>query len=670
VRAADLVRRARDLERRAAPTDPAAAPEGAAPGSTTAAPGAGTPAATASATAAADSARQAYEAAAELAPDVADWLRLRAAALTVDSTARAGTLAAVATPAARERALLADAAARLRAGDAAGAAAAYEAAGRPAAALGARLRLTPPGVTGRDAVRAALLRLAGAAPDSDSTRIDERPVAETPAERARIAALLLDSAFAPLPAADQLVVARALRTTRDPATRLRAAAAHAAALAGGQGDARDQHAYATLLVALRRWREAAAAYARVPAASALAPDAAYQRARALLRAGDAAGARAAVDALAAAAPRDSAAAAARYALAEWADDGGADDAARGAYLAIARDHPVGRWGAAASYRAGVLALAGGDARGAADAFAQAAARAPSTDVAAARYWAGRAAAALGDSGRARAWWESAASVDPGSYYAWLAARRLGRAAWAPADRAALPADPTAAAVARRAALCERVGLMPEAGWERGWLVAWAEGSPARMATAGAALVATARPGPGIRLGLRAVARGADTSAALWRVLYPLPYAEPVAREARAAGVDPVLAAALIKQESNFTADAVSPAGARGMMQVMPDVGRALWRGPGAWDAALLFRPDVNLALGMRHLDDALGRWPDPAYALAAYNAGASRVRRWQTQRGAGDPELFAERIPFVETRDYVRIVLRNREFYRALYPVR
>jgi soluble lytic murein transglycosylase len=209
--------------------------------------------------------------------------------------------------------------------------------------------------------------------------------------------------------------------------------------------------------------------------------------------------------------------------------------------------------------------------------------------------------------------------------------------------------------------------MPEAGWERGWLVAWADTSTARMLAASAAIVGTARPGPGIRLAQRAVARGADTSAAVWRLLYPLLYAEPLAREARAAGVDPVMAAALIKQESNFTADAVSPAGARGLMQVMPDVGRAIWRGPGGWTAALLFRPDVNLTLGMRHLDAALGRWPDPAYALAAYNAGAGRVRRWRQRPGTGDPELFVERIPFVETRDYVRVVLRNREFYRALY---
>lgn len=103
------------------------------------------------------------------------------------------------------------------------------------------------------------------------------------------------------------------------------------------------------------------------------------------------------------------------------------------------------------------------------------------------------------------------------------------------------------------------------------------------------------------------------------------------------------------------------------MQLMPDVARAIWRGPGAWNPALLFRPEVNLALGVRYLDAALASWPDPAYALAAYNAGGARVRRWQRQPGAADPELFVERIPYAETGDYVRVVLRTRELYRALY---
>ena len=53
--------------------------------------------------------------------------------------------------------------------------------------------------------------------------------------------------------------------------------------------------------------------------------------------------------------------------------------------------------------------------------------------------------------------------------------------------------------------------------------------------------------------------------------------------------------------------------------------------------------------------------------LAAYNAGESRVARWINKGGANDPEMFTERIPFVETRDYVRAIIRNRAFYTSLY---
>ena len=58
---------------------------------------------------------------------------------------------------------------------------------------------------------------------------------------------------------------------------------------------------------------------------------------------------------------------------------------------------------------------------------------------------------------------------------------------------------------------------------------------------------------------------------------------------------------------------------------------------------------------------------DHAVVLAAYNAGESRVAKWATKAGANDPEIFTERIPFVETRDYVRAIVRNEEFYRLLY---
>jgi soluble lytic murein transglycosylase len=70
---------------------------------------------------------------------------------------------------------------------------------------------------------------------------------------------------------------------------------------------------------------------------------------------------------------------------------------------------------------------------------------------------------------------------------------------------------------------------------------------------------------------------------------------------------------------------------------------------------------------MRHLADLARRYEEPAHLLAAYNAGGSRVARWREKRGVDDPEMFTERIPFVETRDYVRIVQRNADLYRALY---
>ena len=86
-----------------------------------------------------------------------------------------------------------------------------------------------------------------------------------------------------------------------------------------------------------------------------------------------------------------------------------------------------------------------------------------------------------------------------------------------------------------------------------------------------------------------------------------------------------------------------------------------------WDPVLLWQGEVSLQLGTMHLRELHDRYPEPVRVLAAYNAGASRVDRWATKVGADDPEVFAERIPFTETRDYVRIIQRSRELYRALY---
>jgi soluble lytic murein transglycosylase len=86
-----------------------------------------------------------------------------------------------------------------------------------------------------------------------------------------------------------------------------------------------------------------------------------------------------------------------------------------------------------------------------------------------------------------------------------------------------------------------------------------------------------------------------------------------------------------------------------------------------WDPVLLYQPDVSLQLGAYHLQELAQRYGQRVHVLAAYNAGATRVARWSQRVGVDDPEVFTERIPFAETRGYVRAILRNQDLYRSLY---
>ena len=115
----------------------------------------------------------------------------------------------------------------------------------------------------------------------------------------------------------------------------------------------------------------------------------------------------------------------------------------------------------------------------------------------------------------------------------------------------------------------------------------------------------------------------------------------------------------------------SRADAMGLMQVLPSLGAVLAKAEAIpdWEASLLFQPEINLRFGMGHLADGLRRFARLEHTLAAYNAGARPAQRWLALRGAKeDPEVFIERIGYVETRDYVRRVLRNLSVYRVLYP--
>jgi soluble lytic murein transglycosylase len=175
---------------------------------------------------------------------------------------------------------------------------------------------------------------------------------------------------------------------------------------------------------------------------------------------------------------------------------------------------------------------------------------------------------------------------------------------------------------------------------------------------------------GINLGWEMRRAGEDWNLRLLRIVYPFPYRDMVVREAAEWGVNPFLLAALIRQESAWVSDIVSSAGAIGLMQVMPATGRGLARRVGLEDftPASLESPEVNLHLGARFLVDVLERYgPDLPLVLSAYNAGPTRAERWRTFPEAGDPLRLTERIPFGETRGYVKNVTRNLRLYEALY---
>jgi soluble lytic murein transglycosylase len=156
---------------------------------------------------------------------------------------------------------------------------------------------------------------------------------------------------------------------------------------------------------------------------------------------------------------------------------------------------------------------------------------------------------------------------------------------------------------------------------------------------------------------------------IWKVLFPMRYDQELLAAAREDALDPALVAALILQESSYDAAALSRAGARGLMQVMPATGRRIARAKGVrFKRTALNDPETSLDFGTHYLRQMSERYGGAVErVLAAYNAGPHRVDAWTRERGDQTAEEFIETIPFTETRNYVMIVLANREQYRRLY---
>ena len=289
----------------------------------------------------------------------------------------------------------------------------------------------------------------------------------------------------------------------------------------------------------------------------------------------------------------------------------------------------------------------------------------------ASYWAGRMRMELGDTSAAEKHIRQIKTRDPVSYYAVIGAELLGELYTmnvSDADDPAIPPwlnrglsdiDLFTEAGLEQAAVAEIDRLREVARTSKNDMLGLAEG-----------LIARGRTIDGINLGWALRDEGHEWDSRLIRVAFPLPYLDLIRREAMEWGVDPIILAAIIRQESAFKADIVSRAGAIGLMQVMPPTGAQLARvhGPSDFQEAHLASPEVSLHLGAAYFVEMSARYDGVLpLILSAYNAGPTRATRWKQYPEISDLLRFTERIPFVETRGYVKNVRRNLGIYGVLY---
>ena len=146
--------------------------------------------------------------------------------------------------------------------------------------------------------------------------------------------------------------------------------------------------------------------------------------------------------------------------------------------------------------------------------------------------------------------------------------------------------------------------------------------------------------------------------------YPTPHREALTAAAKQWDLDEALMFGIIRQESRFMPQARSRVGAMGLMQLMPATARWVARQipVQAYTPSMLTQPEVNVLMGTYYFRRVLTELRHPVLATAAYNAGPGRARRWRDER-ALEGAIYAETIPFNETRDYVKKVVTNSWFY-------
>jgi soluble lytic murein transglycosylase len=287
------------------------------------------------------------------------------------------------------------------------------------------------------------------------------------------------------------------------------------------------------------------------------------------------------------------------------------------------------------------------------------------------YWHGRALAAAGQ--REAAELQYGRIADRFEFYGKLAAEELGRPIVLPPPAAAVTAEELARAAGnaglQRALAFYRLGLRIDGHREWNWQLGVANDGGRMTDRQMLAAAEFARASGVIDRMISTSERTREQFDFAQR--FPSPHRDALEAHAQAAGLEPTWVYGLIRQESRFIEDIRSSAGASGLMQLMPATARYVARKVGMSDfsPSRVNEVDVNLRLGTSYLrmvlDDLDGH---PALATAAYNAGPGRPRAWRAALPrAVEGAVFAETIPFNETRDYVKKVMSNAVYYAALF---
>jgi soluble lytic murein transglycosylase len=339
--------------------------------------------------------------------------------------------------------------------------------------------------------------------------------------------------------------------------------------------------------------------------------------------------------------------------------------------------PAGRFAERAAWKAGWWAYRQGQFTDALQYFDKGAAQFPRSDYRPSwLYWSGRAAQQAGDVETGVARLRLTATDYHNSYYGRLALKRLQgeRGGTIAPTLQRLDAPAPALPTAGRIATLLSVGLNREAMSELQYAQrVWGD-SPQLQAT----IAVTHKRLGNVRAGINAMKRaypqylaagGETLPSEILQVIFPVDFWPLLQKYAKERNLDPYLVAALVAQESNFDPVVVSHANAYGLMQILPSTGRSYARKLGVkpFSTGRLKEAEINVRLGTQIFADDIRKFGGVHFALASYNAGASRVVRWQREKPGLPQDEFIDDIPFPETQNYVKRILGTAEDYRSLY---